>query len=233
MPLAHARAWCLAPLAGLLLAAAGCDPTPAEPLDPTWSDAAPILRGDCNGCHGYAAPTTGGGYRFDFFDATPAVCGDAALAMGSNVILAGSALAASQMERDVVAQPGETWPRMPPQPTPALPDWERDTLERWSALPVKGPPPPNNRPPNIQGTGYPVTADATLAFTAVLDDPDGDSAIGVIEANGFAYLMNRPGSFAVGFDTSSWPAGPVTLTAVVCDGWASATLPLGTVQIEH
>jgi len=211
----------------------GCSSTPAEPQNPTWADVAPILRGECVSCHGWTAPTTGGGYRFDFYDLTKAVCGDAALALGSGVVLAGSAQSATQIETDVLVQKGASWPRMPPQPSPALPDWERDAIERWAGQPVKGPPPPSNRPPTIVVGDYPAVAGNALAFTAIIDDPDGDSAVGVIEVNGLAFLMNRAGSFDVRFDSSGWPAGPQSVSAVLCDGWTSATIPLGSVQIHH
>jgi hypothetical protein len=228
-----ARLLLLAIAAGL-----GCYSPPAEPQNPTWADVAPIFRGECNGCHGWNTAQTGGGYRFDFYDATQTVCGDAALAMGKAVILAGSPVATSFIKSDVVTQSGAPWPRMPPQPTPAMPDWERNTIERWESQstgvpPVKGLAPTGNRPPTISVTNYPATAGAQLSFTVVIDDPDGDSAIGVIEANGLAFLMNRPGSFDVSFDSSSWPSGPQQVTAVLCDGWTSASYPLGMVPIRH
>jgi hypothetical protein len=211
-----------------------CSSSPAEPQNPAWADVAPILRGECNSCHGWTAPTTGAGFRFDFYDVTKLVCGDAALALQSGVVLAGSPLAVTQIETDVIAQNGASWPRMPPQPSPALPEWERDTIQRWAAQPVKGPPPPGNRPPNIVVSDYPAVAGNTLTFTAIIDDPDGDSTIGIIEVNGFGFLMNRPGSFAVAFDSSTWPAGPVSVSATLCDGWSNNQLPdLGEVQIRH
>jgi len=219
-----------------LMAGVGCSSTPVEPENPAWADVAPIFRGECNGCHGWNAGKTGGGYRFDFFDATPAVCGDAALALGTGAILTGSSLAPPQIVVDVVAQQGAMWARMPPQPSPALPGWERDTLQRWAARPVKGPPPPDNRAPTITVGNFPATAGAELAFTAVIDDPDADSVLGVIEVNGFGFLMNRPGSFSVSFPSSTWPAGPHEVKAVLCDGWGAATtveIPLGTVQVKH
>jgi len=227
----------------LLLALLGfmaCASTPSEPQNPAWADVAPIFRGECNGCHGWNAAQTGGGYRLDFFDVTKGACGEAARALTAGVALAGSLaangspLAAPLIEADVVAQKGAAWPRMPPQPSPALPEWERDTIERWAARPVKGPAPPGNHPPTISVFGYPANAGPTLTFTAVIDDPDGDSALGVIEANGIAaFLMNRPGSFDVSFDSTTWPAGPQPLTAVLCDGWTSTTIDLGAVQIQH
>jgi hypothetical protein len=224
-----ASAW----LTGALSAAGGCSSTPVEPASPAWSDVAPIFRGECNSCHGWTAKETGGSYRFDFFDVTADVCGDAALALDRAVILAGATVAANQIKADVVTKSGAQWPRMPPQPSPALPSWERDTIERWTAQPVKGAPPTGNSPPTIDLSAYPATADETVGFTVVLSDPDDDAAVGVIEANGTAFLMNRTGSFAVRFDSSSWPAGAQPIKAVVCDGWNKAEYQLGSVQIAH
>lgn len=230
-----------------LVAGLGCNSTPVEPFNPAWADVAPIFRGECNSCHGWTAGQTGGNYRFDFFDATrtidnvpngPLLCGDAARAL-TGVALAGTLgpngknLAAPYIEEDVVTQPGAFWPRMPPQPSPALPDWERDALRAWAAQPTKGPAPGGNRPPTIVVYDLPAKAGDTLSFTAVIDDPDEDSAIGVIETSDFAFLMNRPGSFDVSFDTSGWATGPASLQAVLCDGWTSTTVPLGAVQIVH
>lgn len=237
-------------LAMVFLGGLACNSTPTEPQNPTWADVAPIFRGECNSCHGWNATQTGSGERFDFFDVD--VCGHAVLAVAPgctlatlasgdcipNVLFAGSPLAAASIKTDVVAMGGAAWPRMPPQPSPALPGWERDTIERWATQPagvppVKGPPPPGNLPPNITVEGYPATASNQLAFTAILEDPDDDAAIGIIEVNGWGFPMNRTGSWAVNFDTSSWPAGSQDLTAVVCDGWNSKTTDLGTVQIKH
>lgn len=217
-----------------LLGGLACSSTPAEPQNPTWVDVAPIFRGECDSCHGWTAPTTGGGFRFDFFDLTKDVCGDAALALSPNVVLAGSPLATPQIAMDVITQKGASWPRMPPQPSPALPDWERDAIERWAGQPAPGPsPPPGNRAPTIAVSDFPAVAGSELAFTAIIDDPDGDSTVGVIEANGLAFLMNRPGSFDVRFDSSAWAAGSQAVSAVLCDGWTSATYKLGPVQIRH
>jgi hypothetical protein len=246
---AHQRSACLLS-AALLSSGLGCASTPTEPQTPTWADVAPIFRGECNGCHGWNAPVTGSGERFDFFDVD--VCGDAALAVAPactletlrkkqcapNVLFAGSPLASSAIEMDVVPQGGAAWPHMPPQPSPALPGWEVGALERWAATPpgtppVKGPAPPNNRPPTISVEAYPAIASAQLAFTAILDDPDDDAAIGVIEVNGLGFLMNRTGSFTVNFDSSTWPAGSQDVTAVLCDGWTAKTIDLGAVQIKH
>jgi hypothetical protein len=220
------------PLAAAVLAV-GCGPTAVAPAHPTWADVAPVLRGECAGCHGWTAKDTGGAYRFDLFEATPEVCGDAALALESGVLLAGSPASPPLIARDVALVPGASFARMPPLPAPALPDWERETLERWAAAPVKGPPPATNRPPTIAVSGFPAAANAWLAFTAILDDPDDDGAIGVVEVGRFAFLMNRTGAFGVTFDASAWPEGPARVSAVVCDGWAKSTVELGTVNIRH
>jgi hypothetical protein len=162
------------------------------------------------------------------------VCGDAAQAIGTNVILAGSPLATSQIAMDIVPQGGAAWPKMPPQPSPALPDWQLGALERWAAQPMTVQAPPNNRPPELTVEGYPTTAGNQLAFTVILDDPDDDAAIGIIKVNGFGFLMNRTGSFAVNFDSSKWPAGPQEVTATLCDGWVTKEInSFSPVQIKH
>lgn len=213
---------------------AGCGAPGSAPAHPTWADVAPVLRGECNGCHGW----TGGDmnnpaypYRFDFYDVDS--CGPAALAIDSRLTLAGSPAAAIQIKADVVPVGGDRWARMPPQPSPTLPDWEVETMTRWADQPVRGPPPAGNRLPTLAVSQLPLFAGVQLGFTAIIDDPDGDSVIGVVQANGFSYYMNRPGSFAVRFDSSQWAAGPVDLKAVICDGWSTTTVDIGLVQIQH
>ncbi len=228
----------------LVILLAGCD-SPAVPAHPTWADVAPIVRGDCVGCHGWTAsdrppnaagvhpPNTGGGLRLDFYDVTESVCGAAALALDPSVPLAGSGGIAREIGSDLVVQPGAGAPRMPPEPYPALESWELETIERWTADPVKGPPPPGNHPPTIATNRLPSTANQQLAFTAILDDSDGDSVVGVIQVPGLEFLMNRPGSFDVVFDSSEWAPGIVYPTAVLCDGWTSTTVELGPVLVQH
>ncbi len=231
--------------AALLSVTAACSSTPPVPAQPTWADVAPILRGDCVGCHGWTASdrppnaagvrpeNTGGSLRFDFYDATRDVCGDAVLALNPTVSLAGAAIATTQIGNDIVPQSGARFPRMPPQPSPALPDWEIETLRRWTADPVKGPPPVGNRPPAVTVSGLPATVDRQLAFTTVIGDPDDDAVIGVVEVGSQALLMDRPGSFAAAFDTSTLPAGPIHPIAVLCDGWVGTRVDLGPVQVVH
>lgn len=242
-PLDRLLCWALVPLA--LATALGCGEPQTAPAHPVWSDVAPVLRGACVSCHGWTAtdrpadaagvhpPNTGGSIRLDFFDVTEEVCGHAAYALDPTVSLAGSPAAYARMGADVLAQPGARWPRMPPQPTPALPDWEIETITRWASDPVKGPPPAGNRPPSITVSQLPAAIDGRLAFTAIIDDPDGDGVLGVVEIGGVAFLMNRPGSFAVDLDSSAWPAGTVHPIGVVCDGWTRSTVDLGPVEVRH
>jgi hypothetical protein len=212
---------------------AGCTGTPVAPAHPTWADVAPIMRAECNSCHGWTANDTGGGYRLDFYDRSTKVCGDAALALDPLQILAGTPLASGKIRDDVIPQGTSMWARMPPLPSPALADWQRETIENWAMNPVKGPPAVTNRPPTIAVSQLPATAGDSLAFTAILDDPDGDSVIGAIEINGLGFLMNRSGSFAVAFDTSTFPTGSQRMSAVLCDGWAAVTYDLGPILIKH
>jgi hypothetical protein len=214
-------------LASLLFA--GCGAAPSAPARPTWADVQPILQGECSGCHGATAATTGSGLRFDFYDMTPATCGDAARAMPSAMILAGNAYQA--IKTDVTLVGGRS--KMPPLPGAPLAGWERDTLLRWSDSPVLGPPPDGNRPPTIDVGRLPFMIDKQLSFTAIVSDPDGQEVLGSLEIGGVAFLMNRSGSFAVNLDSSQWPAGTQHLKAVLCDGWVSVTYDLGPIQIQH
>ncbi len=228
----------------LAVTAAGCGGTEDVPNHPTWAAVAPIVRGQCVSCHGWTAtdrppnadgvhaPNTGGSVRLDFFDVPPAVCGDAALALDAGVVLAGSAGIAKEIATDIVPRAGARFPTMPPLPTPALQDWQLQTIQRWTADPVKGPPPAGNRPPTIAVGQLPAVVGARLAFTAVIDDPDGDSVLGVVEMAGSAFLMNRPGAFNVSFDTSALAPGVVEPVATLCDGWTKTVIDLGPVTIQ-
>ena len=218
----------------LLLAAGGCQPEPQAVMHPTWADVEPILRGQCNHCHGGSARTTGaiGGvaYRFDFYDMSPEVCGEAALAMDTSSL----ALAlANQIKTDITVTPGVVRPRMPPAPAEVLSDWERETVLRWTAQPVKGPMPHGNQPPRLDARGFPAFIDKGLAFVASLSDPDGEPVVGVLKVRDQVYRMDRPGSFAVALDSSTWEPGPHLVTAVVCDGWQSETYEVGRVTVRR
>ena len=210
----------------------GCTVGPSAPEQPTWADVAPILHGECAQCHGSTAAVTGFGYRLDFFDMTADVCGDAARAIPQPGVILGGA-AASLIYDDVTPSTPGGAARMPPAPGPSLYDWERQTLQRWTVQPVKGPPPQGNRVPTIQMNGLPSTIDRRLTFTALLSDPDGDEVVGVIEVADQLFAMNRSGTFAADLDSSTWPAGPQRITAVLCDGWTSVSYDVGPVNVSH
>jgi hypothetical protein len=213
-----------------LLLAAGCGSEPTVPEHPTWADVQPILKGECTQCHGANAAVTGFGYRLDFYDVTMDACGEAALALPGGV-LAGAA--APSIVTDVTPSPDNGRARMPPAPAPVLHDWERETILRWAAQPVKGPPPANNQPPTIKVTGLPTIVNDTLKFSALVEDADGDEAIGVLKIAGTIFAMPSSGSFAVEIPASTWPAGTQRLSAVLCDGWVSASYDLGPVNVKH
>jgi hypothetical protein len=219
-----------------LLAACSGPPDVAE--HPTWADVEPILRGQCNHCHGSTAASTGSSltgmaaYRLDFYDMTDGACGEASVAAMDPLA---SARTSASLMREAVASVNGNRPRMPPAPAPALTPFERETIDRWTrTLPLaKGPPPWTNRMPRLQAFNYPKTADAAARFTVIASDPDGDPVIGVIKAGDQVLALDRAGSFSVNVDTSKWPAGPRALTAVLCDGWGSTPFDLGQIEISH
>jgi hypothetical protein len=219
-------------LTGLFLMSAGaCTPAPTVPANPTWADVAPVLRGECTHCHGSTAVTTGGGYRLDFFDMSPDVCGAAAQGLPNNTLLAGGS--AALVKLDLTPTSNAPRPRMPPAPAPGLSDWERETVVRWTAQPSKGPPPQDNEPPSIEVGMLPATVNGRLQFTAVTTDPDGDPVVGVIQIANTTFAMDRSGAFSVDLDSSAWAAGTQRLTAVLCDGWTKQTYDLGPVRVQH
>jgi hypothetical protein len=235
----HAR---LQPLLILSLALAGaCSGAPDVPEHPTWADVEPILRGQCNHCHGATAETTGSSaaisgmagavYRLDFFDVNDGACGPAAAALAAPA----AAKTVASLMRESVASINGNRPRMPPAPAPLLSQWEREVIDRWTRMPppAKGGTPWTNRMPRMQLFNFPATADATLKFSVILSDPDGDPVIGLIDAGGTPVKLDRAGSFAVSLDTSAWPKGKQTLTAILCDGWGNQAFELGQVEITH
>lgn len=207
---------------------------PDAPEHPTWVQVQPILRGECTSCHGASAATTGGGTRFDFFDMTTALCEEAAQALAPNILLA-QALA-TPIWTAITTTPDRptTRPPMPPLPAPYLADWEWMTIRNWvnDGAP-KGAMPPGNTPARIQLFGDLTTADQSLDITAVVDDPDGDPVVGVLTFGDVVLKMDRSGAFTGRLDTSLWPAGPVDIGTVLCDGWSSVHYELGTLQITH
>jgi hypothetical protein len=219
-------------LIALGASAAACEGAPTAPAQPTWAEVGPILRGECGHCHGSTAPLTGLGYRLDLFDI--AACGEAAAAIPGGA-LAGDDGTATRIRDQISIPPGGGRPRMPPAPGPELYDWERRTLQFWANQPVKGPPPTSNRPPTILINGMPSSIDARLEFIALLQDPDDDPVIAVIEVDGVPkkFGMNRSGTFAVSLDVSDRQEGAARVTAVLCDGWTNTTVDLGPITIEH
>lgn len=233
---ASPRALCNRTWKGALAAASlttACSAPPSVPAQPTWTDVAPILRAECGSCHGASAKTNGQGLRLDLYDFASDVCGAATLALDPGLILAGSPVAAAGLKTSLVPQAGATWPLMPPQPSPELPTWERDTLLRWAAQPARGPGPSDNRAPTVDVSQFPASAKGQLTFTAIIGDPDGDAVMGVVQIGEQAFLMDRAGSFAVHFDVASLPVGPARVSAVVCDGWSRRDVDLGPVQIAR
>jgi len=212
------------------VAGASCAGPPNVPDQPTWVDVQPILAGACSQCHGSTASETGFGYRLDFYDMTEDVCGEAAKALPSRgLILAGDA--AHDIFTDVT--PTDEPARMPPAPGPALYDWQRQTIQKWTVQPVKGPSPADNRWPALEVIGLPAGVARRLQFTALLSDPDGDPVVGVIKAPGVLFAMNRTGSLDVDIDTRTWPTGTQYLTAVLCDGWTNVSYNLGPIDVDR
>jgi hypothetical protein len=213
-----------------LLLVGGCGAAPTAPENPTWADVQPIIKGECTQCHGATASVTGFGYRLDFYDMTVDSCGEAAAALPGGVL---AGMAAPSILTDVTPSPANGLSRMPPAPAPSLRSWERETLLRWAAKPVKGPPPANNHAPTIKVTGLPTTVNDMLSFSAFVDDADGDEAVGVLKIAGAVYAMPSSGSFNVQIPASTWPEGTQRLSAVLCDGWASAPYDLGPITVKH
>ena len=221
--------------------AGACAGAPDLPEHPTWADVEPILRGQCNHCHGATAETTGSAaaltgapgavYRLDFFDINDGACGEAAMAISPASV---ARSVATQMRESVASVNGNR-PRMPPAPAPLLSQWEREVIDRWTRMPppAKGGAPWSNRMPRLQVFSFPRTADDSLKFSAILSDPDDDPVIGVINAAGAMVKLDRAGSFAVSIDTTAWPRGKQTLTAVLCDGWGNQSFQVGEVEVVH
>lgn len=216
-------------VACLSLLAAACEPEEA-PEQPLWSDVEPILRAQCGSCHGSSASVTGGGVRFDFYDLSTGPCGQAGMVLDS----VGSARAQRAMIAEAITTTDENVrPIMPPLPAPYLTDREWLTILRWAANPFKGDKPEGNLPPRISLAGTPFEADRTLDVRVVVEDPEGEPVVGLLKVGDQIAQMDRAGSFAARYDTSSWPDGIVTISATLCDGWSQVYAPLLTVLIKH
>ena len=200
----------------------------------------PILAGECSHCHGANADRlgdarTGGGFRLDFYDMKQDVCGEATRVLG-----AGKAARVRVPRRHLggdhapADKPNER-PRMPPAPgalpgrlgvadDPAL-GRRRRAQGRAAATATA---PPRFRLYHDSGP-----ADRTLDITAVIEDPDGDPIVGVLQFGDVTLNMDRGGAFSATLDTSSWPAGERAITAVLCDGWSSVSYAVGTLVVSH
>jgi len=174
---------------------------PEAPEHPTWLDVEPILRGNCTHCHG-ANAAAGGGIRFDLFEVDQAVCGDAALSLDAPRL---ARELAPLIGQDVTSPTGGR-ARMPPEPAPPLADWERETLVRWASAPTLGEPRGNHQPRIVLGD-LPPTIDAALDLAFVVEDPDGESVVGVFRFGAQTRALDGPGAFRVKVDTASWPSG--------------------------
>jgi hypothetical protein len=120
------------------------------PTHPVWSEVQPILAAACSHCHGATAADTGKAYRFDFYDMTREVCGDAVEALRADIPL-GQVLAwpiwnAITTTKDMP----DVRPSMPPPPAPYLQEREWKTIRNWLADGApRGVPPVTNRPPTM------------------------------------------------------------------------------------
>lgn len=212
-----------------------CEPAPQAPPDPTWADVEPILRGSCNHCHGATATQTGStidgqSYRLDFFDMTAAVCGDAARALPSATL---AAAWAPLIAAAITPPTSGGRARMPPAPADELRQWERETLLRWAMAPARGLPPARNARPDIHIRGGAAMVNQRLELDVVVDDADGEPVVGVLEVGPAVLTMDRPGSFHVDLDASTWPVGAQRARATLCDGWGSFSYELGTVTVSR
>ncbi len=210
-----------------------CEPT--VPEHPTWADVEPILRGNCTHCHGASARTDGRAgtevYRFDFFEMSAASCGEAAKALDAPRMARGWA---PLIEAAITAPAEGGRARMPPAPAPALSDWERETLVRWSQEPVLGTPSRENRRPQIKVVGdLECTVGDTLDFTVVVDDPDDEPVVGLLSLGPETIKLDGPGSFHVRVDTAGWETGRYPGVASLCDGWDQACYTLPEIVVIH
>lgn len=216
----------------LLAACGGGAAAPVAPEHPTWASVEPIIRAECGNCHAGSAAATGSAlgivYRLDFYDVNAATCGEAAAAMSPSRF---AAAASSQIAFDITSDSSSMRPTMPPPPAPWLADWEWQTLLRWSRDPQKGAAPDGNQPPTLRVTSPDRLVHGRFTLSVVLEDPDHDSAIGVLKIGDVTLRMDRPGTFTIDIDASQWPTGPMPISATLCDGWVEATYDESTLGV--
>lgn len=170
-------------------------------------------------------------YRFDFFEVSDLVCGEAASAMDPTQ---GMARAWATSIPKAITAPHGGRARMPPAPAAPLAEWERLTLVRWAEQPFPslGLPDRGNRRP-VVSISAPRLANARLGLTVLVEDPDGEPVLGVLTVGDTVLRMDRAGSFTTILDTSQWPDGRYPIGATLCDGWGSAAYRLGVVDVVH
>jgi hypothetical protein len=218
----------------LLLSLVACEPEPV-PAQPTWADVEPILRGHCTHCHGASADVSAKAgdtvYRFDFFEVSAETCGEAAQALDGPEMAHGWA---PLIEAAITPPAGGGRARMPPAPASALSEREQETLVRWARSPSLGVPPRDNHRPRVEVTRAPAASvDAALEMTVLVEDPDGESVVGVLRVGDETVRLTGPGAFTVSLDTSAWPEGAHAARAVLCDGWDEISYALPEVVVAH
>jgi len=216
-------------IGALVLGGGACGPDD-PPENPVWNDVEPIIRAECSGCHGASANRTGSGFRFDFYDMAADPCGDAAMAL-PDVLLAKAQ--ADNIATAITTTDPNVRPSMPPLPAQNLTDNQWLTILRWTANPIKGDKPANNRPPHITVEGTDIEADKTLNVNVIVSDPEGDPVVGILRIGDQIARMDRAGAFFAQYDTSSWPAGTVAMSVVLCDGWSQVSADLLEIAIHH
>lgn len=213
-----------------------CEGDPAAVTAPTWADVEPLLRVECNHCHGATARLNGASessiYRLDFYEMNDAVCGEAAQAIASPLMARGWA---PLIKTAITPHPKADRARMPPAPAAPLAPWVRETLLRWADDPRKGLPHGFNRRPRVDvfDVQFPSASDSRLRFTLVVEDGDGEPVIGVLKIGDRVLKMDRAGAFSGTLDTGGWPTGAYRVSAVLCDGWDSVTYDLGTMNLRR
>jgi hypothetical protein len=213
----------------------GCQ-GPRIPETPTWADVEPIVRGQCSHCHGSTARTTGASgalaYRFDFFEVSPDTCGEAAAGVSQPGAMAKGW--SKLILQSITGKDGGR-ARMPPAPAEPLSEYQREVIRRWAEGPGSqnaGRPPAGNRRPQVRWQS-PGRVDARATIHVDVDDPDGESVVGVLKVGAVTFQMDRSGSFVATLNTASWAAGKHPVRAVVCDGWDSVSYELGTLEVDH
>jgi hypothetical protein len=209
-----------------LIAVAACEPTPIA--NPTWVDVEPIVRGTCTHCHG-ANDRAGGGVRFDFFAMNAEICGDASAALDARPMAHGLA---TLIEAAITPTAAGTV-RMPPSPASPLNDWERETLLAWTRAPMLGSPSSNHLPRVTVAGEVPRVADRAVEFTLLVDDPDGEPVVGVVQLGERTVKLDGPGAFQVTIDTASFDTGRYVARSSVCDGWELASYDLSEIVVIH